>query len=55
MGIDTLDNFPIQFQNEAQHAVGGGMLRAEVDVEIADIVFGHCDFFSAPASWFGKP
>ncbi len=37
--IDPLDHFPVQLQHQAQHAVGRGVLRAEVDVELA-----HGDF-----------
>jgi hypothetical protein len=35
MGINPLNDLAIQFQNQTQHAVGGGVLRPEIDVEIA--------------------
>jgi hypothetical protein len=41
MRIDAFDNFPVQFQDEAQNAVGRRMLRSEIDVEITDVVFSH--------------
>ena len=36
MRIDTLDDFTIEFENEAQNAVRCGMLRAEVDRVVLD-------------------
>ncbi len=39
--IDPLDHLAIELQNEAQNAVSRRMLRAEVDVEVADGVFSH--------------
>ena len=35
MGIDALDDFAVEFENKAQHAVRRRMLRTEVDGEIA--------------------
>ena len=35
MRIDALDNFAVEFEHEAQHAVGRRMLRPEIDGEIA--------------------
>ena len=40
MGVGALDDFAVQFQDKAQHAVGRRMLRAEVEGEIADISHG---------------
>ena len=34
--IATLDDFTVKFQHKAQHTVGRGMLRSEVNVEVAD-------------------
>ena len=39
--IDARDDLAVQLQHEAQHAVRGRMLRAEVDVEVADFGFWH--------------
>ena len=41
MRIDALDDLAVELQHEAQHAVRGRVLRAEIDREIADIVLGH--------------
>ena len=35
MRIDALDDFAIEFEHQAQHAVGRRMLRPEIDGEIA--------------------
>jgi hypothetical protein len=34
MRIDTLHDLAVQLEHEAQHAVRGRMLRAEIDSEI---------------------
>ena len=34
--IDALDDFAVELEDEAQHAVGGRMLRPEIDGEIAE-------------------
>jgi hypothetical protein len=34
MRIDALDDFAVQLQHEAQHAMRGRMLRTEVDREV---------------------
>ncbi len=45
MGVDARDDLAVEFQHQAQHAVGGWMLRTEVDVELADVGFSHrCGF-----------
>ncbi len=41
--IDALHHLAVELQHQAQHAVRGRMLRAEVDVEVADFGFWHCD------------
>jgi hypothetical protein len=43
MRIDALDHLAVQFQHKAQNAVRGRMLRAEIDVEIADGCLRHCE------------
>jgi hypothetical protein len=51
MRIDTLDHLAVEFQNKAQNAMRGRVLRAEIDVEIADVMLGHhCFAFSSPGS-----
>ena len=40
MRIDPLDQLTVQLEYEAQHAVGGRVLRTEVDVEFADRCLG---------------
>ena len=37
MRIDALDDLAVEFEHEPQNAVRGGMLRPEIDVEIADV------------------
>ena len=39
MRVGTDDLFAVQFQNHAQYAVGGGVLRAEVDGVVSE--FSH--------------
>ena len=39
--VDALDDLAVELQHEPQHAVGRGMLRPEVDVEVADFGFWH--------------
>ena len=41
MRIDAVDHLAVEFQHQAQHAVRRRMLRAEIDVEIADGGFSH--------------
>jgi hypothetical protein len=41
MRINAFDDFAIQLQHEAQHAMGRRVLRAEVDVEVSDFSFSH--------------
>jgi hypothetical protein len=41
MRIDAGDNLAIQFEHEAQNAMGGWMLRPEIDGEVAEVLFVH--------------
>ena len=41
MRIDALDDLAVEFEHEPQHAVGGRMLRSEVDREVAEVLVGH--------------
>ncbi len=51
MRIDALDDFAVEFEDEPEHAVRGGMLRAEIDGEVAKVVVVHdCPAFSSPGS-----
>ena len=47
MSAEGLNTVPAA--NEAQHAVRGRMLRAEVDGEVAEVL-GHHFAFSSPGS-----
>ena len=65
--VDPLDHFAVQLQHQAQHAVRGRVLGAEVDVELADRGFrdgrdvgrvvGHDQLpvFSSPGSAYLAP
>ena len=39
VGIDALHDLAVELQHQAQHAVGGRMLRPEVDVEVCGFRF----------------
>ena len=39
MRIDALDDFAVELQHQTQNAVRRRMLRTEIDVEIADVMF----------------
>ena len=41
MRVDALDDFAVEFENQPQDAMRGGMLRAEIDREIAKVLFVH--------------
>ena len=41
MRIDALDHLAVELQHEAQDAVRRGVLRPEVDVELADVGLWH--------------
>ena len=41
--VDALDDFAVELQHQAQHAVGGGVLRPEVDGKVADGGRNHLD------------
>jgi hypothetical protein len=43
MRVDALDHLAVQLQHKAQNAVRRRMLRAEIDVEVADVVFRSYD------------
>ena len=50
MGVDTVDNLAVELQDQPQNAVRRRVLRAEIDVEVADLGLGHvyCFAFSSP-------
>ena len=53
MRIDALDDLAVELQHQTQHAVRRRVLRPEIDVEGADVGFGHglLGFaFSSPGS-----
>src|SRR6266702_4789112 len=50
MGVDALDDLTVELQYEAQHAVSRGMLRPEIEGEIAQGGFGHNGLASAAGS-----
>ena len=39
--VRSFHHLAIHFQDQAQHPVGRGMLRAEIEIEIPDLYFGH--------------
>ena len=39
--VDALHDLTVEFEHETQHAVGGGMHRPEVDIELPDVGLGH--------------
>ena len=41
VGVDALDDLAVELQHEPQDSVGGGMLRPEVDREVAELVLCH--------------
>src|SRR5208282_1071502 len=41
MRVDALHHFAVEFKHKAQHPVRRGMLRPEVDCEVALRAFGH--------------
>jgi hypothetical protein len=46
MRIDALNDLAVEFEHEAQNAVGRRVLGPEIDGEIADSRFGHTDLMS---------
>jgi hypothetical protein len=50
MRIDSIDDLAIELEYEAQDAMGGRMLRAEIDVEVADFSLSHGSYFAAFSS-----
>ena len=55
--IDAGHHLPVELEHQAQHAVGGRMLRTEIDVELADVGLWHCYCFafSSPGSRYCGP
>ena len=51
VGVGALDDLAVHLQHQAQHAVGGGMLRPEVEGEVLDLGLGH----QASPSAFSSP
>src|SRR5262245_11507153 len=47
MRVDALDDLTVELQYEAQHAVSRGMLRPEIEGEVAQGGFGHNGLASA--------
>ena len=47
MRVDALDDFAVKLQHEAQHAVRRGMLRPEIDGEIAEASAGGSGMVTA--------
>ena len=47
MRVDALDHLAVELQHETQHAMGSRVLRAEIDVEVADVGFRHGDAVSS--------
>jgi hypothetical protein len=41
MRINTLHNFAVKLQDKTKNAVRRRMLRSEIDVEVADVMFCH--------------
>ena len=62
--VAPLDDFAVEFQDQSQNAVSGRMLRAEIDVEISNVLavndsiidgrFAHVPPSSLPASGIGR-
>ena len=50
MWIGAFDNLAVHFEDQAQHAVRRRVLRAEVDIVILDLRFGHYFASSSVAS-----
>src|SRR5262245_52764251 len=48
--IDAVHDLAVELQHQPQHTVRGGMLRAEVDVELANLRLGHLADPSSPLS-----
>ena len=41
MRVDALDHLAVELEHEPQHAMGRGMLRPEIDGEVAQLRFSH--------------
>ncbi len=55
MRIDALDDFAVELQHEAQHAVRRRMLRPEVDREVAEVLRLFIHGFRPSALAFSSP
>ncbi len=55
MRVDALDDFTVELEHEAKNAVRCRVLRAEVDVEVADVMLGHGPCPSAHLAAFSSP
>ncbi len=55
MRIRALDDLAAHLENEAEHAVRGRMLRAEIDIEGFDLGFSHGQAFPAFSSPGRRP
>ena len=55
MGIRTLDDLPVHFQHQPQHAMRSRMLRAEIHRHILDFGDRHQLLPPAPSSAFSSP
>ena len=63
MRVDALHHFPVKLKHEAQHAMGGRVLRPEIDGEVASPGFSHgclrrfrqCWLFHRQAVHIGRP
>ena len=50
MRVAAFNNLTVQFQNQTQHAVSRRVLRAEVDVEVTDLLFARLSVLEAFAT-----
>ena len=50
MRIDARDDFAVELQHQAQHAVRRRMLRPEIDREIAKVLLVHGQAFGSAFS-----
>ena len=41
MRVHTLDDFAVELQHETQHAMRGRVLGTEVQMVVAEFLFGH--------------
>ena len=55
MRIDALDDFAVELEHQAQHAVRRRVLRPEIDVEISNVMLVHSRLLQRPAPFWGRP